>query len=61
MGHSQIVTELGLDPKTVRKFMRADTAEELIGAGPTGGRQPSLDGHAAYLIARTGPKPLKSC
>ncbi|WP_457033997.1 transposase, partial [Kitasatospora sp. P5_F3] len=39
-------------PKTVRKFMRAATPEELIGSGPTGGRQTSLDGHAAYLIAR---------
>ncbi|MFJ9448614.1 ISL3 family transposase [Kitasatospora sp. NPDC101235] len=52
MGHSQIVAELGLDPKTARKFMRAATADELIGTGPTGGRQTSLDGHAAYLIAR---------
>ncbi|MEU5386637.1 ISL3 family transposase [Kitasatospora cineracea] len=52
MGHNQIVAELGLDPKTARKFMRASIAEQLIGAGPTGGRQTSLDGHAAYLIAR---------
>ncbi|WP_370155871.1 ISL3 family transposase [Streptacidiphilus sp. EB129] len=52
MGHSQIVAELGLDDKTVRKFMRAVTVDELIGAGPTGGRQTSLDGHAAYLTAR---------
>ncbi|MGW7582357.1 transposase [Kitasatospora sp. NPDC054768] len=52
MGHGQIVAELGLDPKTARKFMRAATADELIGTGPTGGRQTSLDGHAAYLIAR---------
>nr|WP_280684979.1 ISL3 family transposase [Kitasatospora sp. MAA19] len=52
MGHSQIVAELQLDPKTVRKFMRAATADELIGAGPSGGRQTSLEGHAAYLIAR---------
>ncbi|MFC8452554.1 ISL3 family transposase [Kitasatospora sp. NPDC057223] len=51
MGHSQIVAELGLDPKTVRKFMRAATAEELIGDRRTG-RQSSLDGHAAYLVAR---------
>ncbi|GAB2697245.1 hypothetical protein [Kitasatospora kifunensis] len=36
MGHSQIVSELHLDPKTVRKFMRAATAEEPIGAGPSG-------------------------
>ncbi|MDH6711405.1 hypothetical protein P3T27_008163 [Kitasatospora sp. MAA19] len=34
MGHSEIVAELGLDPKTARKFMRAATADELIGAGP---------------------------
>ncbi|WP_268267665.1 LolA-like protein [Streptomyces kaniharaensis] len=34
MGHGQIVAELHLDPKTVRKFMRAATADELIGAGP---------------------------
>ncbi|MGW3045526.1 ISL3 family transposase [Kitasatospora sp. NPDC001159] len=52
MGHSQIVAELRLDPKTVRKFMRAATADELVGSGPSGGRQTSLDGHAAYLIAR---------
>nr|WP_195911293.1 transposase [Streptomyces kaniharaensis] len=52
LGHSQIVAELHLDPKTVRKFMRAATADELIGAGPSGGRQTSLQGHAAYLIAR---------
>ncbi|MEV8328957.1 transposase, partial [Kitasatospora sp. NPDC056731] len=52
MGHSQIVAELGLDPKTARKFMRAATADELIGVGPTGGRQTSLDGHAAFLTAR---------
>ncbi len=52
MGRSQIVAELDLDCKTVRKFMRAATPEELIGAGPTGGRQTSLDGHIAYLIAR---------
>ncbi|MBT2457724.1 transposase [Streptomyces sp. ISL-86] len=32
--------------------MQASTPEELIGAGPTGGRQTSLDGHAAYLTAR---------
>ncbi|MFJ6140960.1 ISL3 family transposase [Kitasatospora sp. NPDC092286] len=51
MGPSQIVAELALDPKTVRKFMRAATPEELIGDRPTG-RQSSLDGHAAYLIAR---------
>ncbi|MEU0990661.1 transposase [Streptomyces sp. NPDC005953] len=51
MGHSQIVAELGLDPKTARKFMRAATVEELIGDRRTG-RQSSLDGHAAYLIAR---------
>ncbi|MCC3769504.1 transposase [Streptomyces sp. UNOC14_S4] len=46
-----IVAELRLDPKTVRKNMRAATAEELIGSRPTG-RQSSLDGHAAYLAAR---------
>ncbi|WP_406011732.1 ISL3 family transposase [Streptomyces sp. NBC_00984] len=46
-----IVAELRLDPKTVRKNMRATTADELIGSSPTG-RQSSLDGHAAYLAAR---------
>lgn len=52
VSHSGIMAELHLDPKTVRKFMRAATADELIGTGPTGGRQTSLDGHAAYLTAR---------
>jgi transposase len=33
--------------------MRAATADELVGAGPSGGRQTSLDGHAAYLTARS--------
>lgn len=51
MGHSQIVAELVLGPKTVRKFMRAVTAEVLIGDRLTG-RQSSPDGYAAYLIAR---------
>ncbi|MFI1259138.1 transposase [Streptomyces netropsis] len=51
MGIGGIVTELGLDPKTVRKNMLAATADELIGSSPTG-RQSSLDGHAAYLAAR---------
>ncbi|MEE1783256.1 ISL3 family transposase [Streptomyces sp. SP17BM10] len=51
VSHSRIVAELRLDPKTVRKFMRAATPEERIGARPTG-RQSSLDSHAAYLIAR---------
>ncbi|MFC5647489.1 transposase [Kitasatospora cinereorecta] len=32
--------------------MRAPTADELISAGPSGGRQTSLESHAAYLIAR---------
>ncbi|MGW2402899.1 ISL3 family transposase, partial [Kitasatospora sp. NPDC001664] len=49
--HKEIVAELGLDPKTVCRFMRAATPEELIGSRPSG-RQSSLDGHAAYLIAR---------
>jgi transposase len=51
VNHSGIVAELRLDPRTVRRFMRAATPEELIGANPTG-RQSSLDGHGAYLIAR---------
>jgi hypothetical protein len=45
-----IVSELRLDPKTVRKCMNAATPEELIGS-PTA-RQSSLDGHAHYLTAR---------
>lgn len=47
-----IVSELQLDPKTVRKCMNAVTPEELIGS-PTG-RRSSLDGHTRYLAARWG-------
>ncbi|MER8090705.1 ISL3 family transposase [Streptomyces sp. NPDC094048] len=50
VSHTGIVAELRLDPKTVRKFMRAATPEELI-SGPTG-RRSILDDHTAYLIAR---------
>jgi hypothetical protein len=46
-----IVKELRLDPKTVQKFMRAATAEELLAHGPTG-RRGVLDEHAEYLARR---------
>ena len=46
-----IAAALRLDRKTVRRFMRAATPEELIGDNPSG-RHSSLDGHAAYLTAR---------
>ncbi|MFG2631687.1 ISL3 family transposase [Streptomyces sp. NPDC048473] len=51
VNHTGIVAELRLDPKTVRKFMRAATPEELISGSPAG-RRSILDDHAAYLIAR---------
>jgi transposase len=48
--HSQICTILGLSPKTVRKFMRASTAGQVItGAVP---RPSSLDRFAPYLQQR---------
>ncbi|MFF4160641.1 transposase [Streptomyces sp. NPDC001678] len=43
--------ELRVDPKTVRKFMRAATADELLVRGPTG-RGGVLDAHADYLARR---------
>jgi transposase len=48
--HSQICTMLGLSPKTVRKFIRAATAEQVI----TGPRPPSsgIDRFAPYLHER---------
>ncbi|MGP3943717.1 ISL3 family transposase [Streptomyces sp. 6N106] len=49
--HSDIIVELGLDPKTVRRFMRAASPEELI-AGRPSGRTSVLDEHAAYPAAR---------
>jgi len=48
--HSQICKILGLSPKTVRKFMRAATAEQVItGAVPRSSR---LDRFAPYLQER---------
>jgi hypothetical protein len=48
--HSQICKILGLSPKTVRKFMRAATAGQVItGAVP---RSSSLDRFAPYLQQR---------
>lgn len=49
--HSAIVAELGKDPKTVRKYMRAATPEELIGDRLTG-RRTILDEYAAHLVSR---------
>lgn len=51
VNHTGIVNELRKDPKTVRKYIRATSAEELIGDGPAG-RPSILDKHAAYLVAR---------
>ncbi|WP_042433950.1 ISL3 family transposase [Streptacidiphilus anmyonensis] len=50
--HSAIVADLRKDGKTIRKYMRAATPEELIGGGPTGGRRTLLDEHAGYLVSR---------
>lgn len=49
--HGAIVADLRKDPKTIRKYMRAATPEELIGGRPTG-RRTILDEHAAYLVSR---------
>jgi transposase len=46
-----ITRELHLDYKTVRKFMQAHDAEELLGCGPSG-RYGVLDRHADYLVRR---------
>ncbi|GCD32337.1 transposase [Streptomyces chrestomyceticus JCM 4735] len=43
--------ELRLDPKTVRRFMRAATVEESLTHGPSG-RTGMLDAHADYLAWR---------
>lgn len=49
--HAQIAERLRLDRKTVRRFARAATPDELINGVPTG-RRSSLDRHASYLTAR---------
>ncbi|MFE2954648.1 ISL3 family transposase [Embleya sp. NPDC059267] len=51
VNHTGIVAELGWDPKTVRRFMRAKDPEELVTGSPTG-RRSLLDDHTTYLIAR---------
>ncbi|MFE7216199.1 ISL3 family transposase [Streptomyces sp. NPDC057611] len=51
VNHSGIVAELRMDPKTVRKYMRAAAADELVSGRPTG-RRSVLDEHTAYLLAR---------
>ncbi|MEX5638143.1 transposase, partial [Parafrankia sp. FMc2] len=48
---SRVAERLRLDRKTVRRFARAATPEELLGTGPVG-RPSALDEHAAYLVAR---------
>jgi DNA-binding NarL/FixJ family response regulator len=51
-GYREIAAALGLSRKTVRRFARAATPEELLVHGGTG-RQPSiLDEHADYLRER---------
>ncbi|MFJ9483984.1 ISL3 family transposase [Streptomyces mirabilis] len=49
--HSDIVTALHMDDKTVRRYLQAATAEELISANPTG-RNRLLDDHTTYLHTR---------
>ncbi|MEX5711375.1 ISL3 family transposase [Parafrankia sp. FMc6] len=49
--HAQIAERLRLDRKTVRRFARATTPDELIN-GVSAGRRSSLDRHAAYLTGR---------
>ncbi|GAU70611.1 transposase [Streptomyces sp. NBRC 110611] len=51
VNHTGIVRELGKDPKTIRKYMRAAAPEELTGDTP-GRRRGILDDHTAYLLAR---------
>jgi len=50
-GVTRIAAELRLDPKTVRKFMRADTIEDFL-ATARGERPQNLDRHAEYLVTR---------
>jgi hypothetical protein len=48
---TEISRSLRLDPKTIRRYAQADTAEELIGINPTG-RISTLNPHKAYLRQR---------
>ncbi|MEV0275049.1 transposase [Streptomyces sp. NPDC050610] len=50
-GVTRIAAELRLDPKTVRKFMRADTIDDFLAAA-RGERPQNLDRHAEYLVMR---------
>ncbi|MDJ0465976.1 ISL3 family transposase [Streptomyces sp. H27-C3] len=55
MDHGATITvitrELHLDYKTVRRYMQAHDAEDLLGLGPSG-RYGVLDRHADYLVRR---------
>ncbi|QCX82575.1 Transposase (plasmid) [Streptomyces sp. YIM 121038] len=51
VGLTGIMRELRLDPKTVRRFMRAATIEEILVHGPSG-RTGILDAHADYFARR---------
>lgn len=48
LGTTEIMRELRLDTKTVQRFMRAVTVEEILTHGPSG-RTGTLDAHADYL------------
>ncbi|MFI1184641.1 ISL3 family transposase [Streptomyces sp. NPDC020799] len=51
VGLTGIMRELRLDPKTVRRFMRAATVEEILTHGPSG-RTGVLDAHSDCLARR---------